>query len=109
MYAVATCRGSILRGTTTDAYGDESDVATVVATGVLACLREVSSRIFDHATQTPRQVRRTTAQVPSATDIRVGDRFRDDRHDVVYEVLNVARPGGPGRVPDQEVELRRTT
>lgn len=109
MYALASTRVSILRGTSTDDYGDETDEPTVVASGVLACIREVASRVQDRTTGTPRQIRRVEAQLPSPTDVRVGDRLRDDRHHLTYLVENVTAPGGPGHTADLEVELKRVT
>lgn len=109
MYAQATCRGSIFRGTTSDpTYGNPvPDNTTPAASGVLAAIDERDSRVWDPATQTPRVVRVVKATMPSQTDILTGDRFRDDWHGVLYVVQNVTRPRTPGRTPDVVCDLKR--
>jgi hypothetical protein len=107
MYALATCRGSILRGTTTDEYGDVADAANIIATGVLASIQETTHRVWDRATQTPRIVRGFGCSMPSTTDIGPDDRFRDDTNGVTYIVVAVTQPGGPAWTSDLEVELKR--
>lgn len=109
MYALATCRGDILRGTTEDDYGDVVDATTVVASGVLASLRETASRVYDRTTQTARVVRTTTALFPSGTDLQVSDRFRDSNSGILYWVENVSNISGPGFRSDTLAELRRVT
>jgi hypothetical protein len=64
MQAIATTRLDVLRGTTTDAYGDEQDTDTVVATGIPASLTEQSRRVTTKDDPTPRIIRYTTARVP---------------------------------------------
>jgi hypothetical protein len=92
MYAVATCRGSILRGTTENEFGDDEDNNTVAASGVLARIKSKGRRVFDSATQTARIVQVPMARMQSDTDIRPGDRFRDDTHGVTYAVIFVDQP-----------------
>lgn len=110
MYAVATCVGSIHRGTTTDDVGDVVDVndsSTTVAEGVLARLRTRSIQLRDQTTQTPTTVRRPVAQMQSDTDIRPGDRYRCTRHGVTYAVLSATQPDQLGRESDLIVELQQ--
>jgi len=55
-------------------------------------------------------VRVVSGQVQSDTDVRVGDRLRDDTHGgVIYTVENVTDPGGAGNTADLELELKRVT
>lgn len=107
MYALATCRGSILRGTTTNAFLDAEDNDTVVASGVLARIKTTSRRVFDSATQTARVVDAPAARMQSDTDIRPGDRFRDDTNGGTYAVINVTQPDQQGRDSDLRIELRK--
>ncbi|ANZ35251.1 hypothetical protein BBK82_03350 [Lentzea guizhouensis] len=108
MYAVATCRGSILRGSTESEFGDEEDNETVAASGVLARIKSERRRVFDSATQTARTVRVPMARVQSDTDIKAGDRFRDDTHGgVIYAVIDVDQPDQQGRQSDLVIELRK--
>lgn len=108
MWALATCRASIFRGTYTDEYGDTvPNNAAALHTDVLASIIEKNSRVWDPATQTPRVVRVVSGTVPSTTDILTGDRIRDDRNGVLYVVQNVTRPRTPGRTPDVALELKR--
>jgi hypothetical protein len=109
MWALATCRASIFRGTTPDPdYGNPVPNNTVALyTDVLASIEERGSRVWDPATQTPRVVRMVTGTVPSTTDILTGDRIRDDRNGVLYAVQNVTRPRTPARTPDVVLDLKR--
>lgn len=107
MYHAATCRGSILRGTTESVFGDDEDNATVAASGVLARIKSKSRRVFDSTTQTARIVQVPTARMQSDTDIRPGDRFRDDTHGVTYAVIEVDQPDQQGRESDLLIELKR--
>ena len=109
MYDLATCTASILRGTTTDAFGDPLDTATVVTSGVLAAIREDTRTVFDQATQTPRVVRRIRGVMPSDTEVRDTDRIRDDTNNVTYIVTEVTAPRQPGFSPDLQLELKRIT
>lgn len=110
MYALATCLASVLRGTTTDDYLDTVDAVTVATAGLPAAIRERTSRVSGGATGQPRVVRTVAGQVRSGTDVRIGDRLRDDTHGgVIYTVENVTDPGGPGNTADLELELKRVT
>jgi len=99
----------VLRGTTTDDYLDTVDADTVASSGVPAAIRERTSRVSGGATGQPRVVRVVSGQVRSGTDVRIGDRLRDDTHGVIYTVENVTDPGGPGNTADLELELKRVT
>jgi hypothetical protein len=107
VYALATCTASILRGTTTDDYGDTVDVDTAVHTGVLFSIQEMQKTVFDPATQTRRVVRWYQAACQSDIDLLIGDRVRDDTHDVTYIVNDVTQPGGVGWDSDLAIELKR--
>lgn len=107
MYALATGTISILRGTTTDAFGDETDTERVLATGVLASIIPFSERVFTPDSPTPRIVRSYNAICGSQTDVTDGDRIRDERTGQIYVVLDVVQDNAPGLIPDKELSLRR--
>lgn len=107
MYALATCRASILRGTTTNEFGDVVDTDTVVESNVLAQITERGQVVQDPNTLTPRTIRDVRGYVPSNTNITAADRLRDDTHGVVYIVVEVIRPGGPAYSRDTALLLKR--
>lgn len=109
MYAIASCTASILRGTTTDQFGDPADNGTVVASGVPFLIQDVNQTVFDPATQTRRVIRAIEAACQSDVDLRVGDQVRDDTNGITYIVHDVTKPFGPAWTPDLDVELKRVT
>lgn len=109
MYAAATCTGTILRGDALDEYHDRVDNSTVAASGVLARIESRGIRVVDQTTQTPNTVRTPYARMQSDTDIRPGDRYRDDTHGITYVVLDVDQPNQLGRESDLNVGLQRVT
>jgi hypothetical protein len=109
MQAIATTTVSILRGTTTDAYGDERDTDTPVATGIPASLTEQSRRVTTRDDPTPRIVRYAVARLPARTDVTDQDRIRDERTGAVYIVDAVSGMANPAFEVDRRLDLRRTT
>ncbi|MEH0586225.1 hypothetical protein QA942_19895 [Streptomyces sp. B21-106] len=109
MQAIATTKVEILRGTTTDVYGDEQDTDTVIATGVPASLTEQSRRVTTRDDPAPRIVRYAVARVPAGTDVSDQDRLRDERTGTTYIVDAVSSMANPASVPDIRLDLRRTT
>jgi hypothetical protein len=109
VYELATCTASILRGTATDAYGDTVDAATVVASGIVASIRETSRVVSDPATQQPRIVRSADGAMPAGTDVRDSDQVRDDTNGVTYIVQAVTQNREPGFTPDLQLQLKRIT
>lgn len=109
MQAIATTTVSVLRGTTTDAYGDEKDTDTPISAGIPASLTEQSRRVTTRDDPTPRIVRYAVARVPARTDVRDQDRIRDDRTGAIYIVDAVSSMANPTAVPDIRLDLRRTT
>jgi hypothetical protein len=107
--ARATTTVSVLRGTTTDAYGDEQDTSTVVATGIRASLVEQNRRVTTRDDPTPRIVRYTVGRVTAGTDITDQDRLRDDKTGAVYIVDAVSSMNSAATAADMRLDLRRTT
>lgn len=110
MYTPATCLGSILRpvaGATTP-LGDPAGSYTVIATGVPFSITEDGRTTWDAATQTPRTVRQLSALCGSGTDVRKGDRIRDDTHGgTLFVVKDLTQERSFAYVPDLELELGR--
>ena len=109
MIAAATTTITVLRGTTTDAYGDEQDTDTPVATGIPAALTEQSRRVTTRDDPTPRIVRYAVARVTAGTDVTDQDRVRDERTGAVYIVDAVSAMANPAAAADLRLDLRRTT
>lgn len=109
MYALASTTCSILRGTTTNEWGDVIDDPNgqVVATGVPVSLSITNTTASDPATQQIRTIRSLTGAIQSDTDIHETDRLRDDTTGVVYAVESVTTPLGPGFRGDLELVLRQ--
>lgn len=109
MLAVATTTVAVLRGTTEDAWGDETDTDTAVQTGVPIALTEQSRRVTTRDDPTPRIVRYAVGRVTAGTDITDQDRLRDERTGVVYIVDAVSQMTNPAVAADLRLDLRRTT
>jgi hypothetical protein len=107
--AIATTTIAILRGTTTDVWGDEADTDTVVSTGIPASLTEQSRRVTTRDDPTPRIVRYAVARVAADTDVTDQDRVRDERTGQVYSIDAVSSMANPAAVADIRLDLRRTT
>jgi hypothetical protein len=105
----ATTTVAILRGTSTNAYGDEQDNETVAATGVVASIVEQTRYTEDPSSDRPRVVRYCIGRMYNGTDIRPGDRVRDEGDSTVYIVDSVTSPQHAAIRPDVRLELRRVT
>ena len=109
MYALATTSCSVLRGTTTNAFGDVLDSGAAYLSGIPAALYETAETVFDPGTETPRVIRSVTAHLPAGTDVTERDQLRDDRAGVPDAVLSVSTRAQPGRTADLDLLLRRIT
>jgi len=109
MQAIATTTVSILRGATTDDYGDEQDTNSPIATGIPASLTEQSRRVSGRENQTPRIVRYAVARLPARTDVSENDRLLDERTGAKYIVDAVSGMANPAFEVDRRLDLRRTT
>lgn len=108
---IATSRGALLRGSTTDALGDDIDALVVVDTPLADLAKgrklgdfpvsiiERSRREFDEASNAWRTVRYFAGRVPSYVPARAGDRIRDNNDGRIYLVseAEAARRGLAGR------------
>lgn len=110
MIARATTTVAVLRGSSTDALGDEIAGTTPVAEGIPASvLEDVGRRVTTDDDPDPRVVRSYVARLPAGTDIRAGDRLQDEATDVIYLIDSTSDQGNPIIQGDLILQLRRTT
>lgn len=106
---IATTWVTVLRGTTTDVYGDISDIPTEAGTDaqthIPASLIEGSRSSRTPGSATPRVVRYTTCRLPAGTDVTEDDRIRDDRTGRTYAITAVTQPAAIGITPDLRLDL----
>jgi hypothetical protein len=107
--ARATTTLSVLRGTSTDGYGDEVDTDTPHATGIPASLVEQTRRVTTRDDPTPRIVRYAVGRVTAGTDVTDQDRIRDERTGATYIVDAVSAMNSAAVAADLRLDLRRTT
>jgi hypothetical protein len=109
MIATPTTTGSILRGQTTDEYGDVVDLPQVWRTGIPASIIERSQRVHGPKDSEDRIVRIFKLRVPHGTGLQKDDRFRDERTGVIYIVDNVYQQSNPFWPQDQSADLSLTS
>ncbi len=109
MNAVATTTVAILRGSSTDDYGDVVESTTAIATGVPASIIEQRRLVATESEPQPRAVVFYTGRVGALVDVTDGDRIRDERTGEVYLVDTVSRTSSPVMVNDRRLDLRRVT
>ncbi|MET9517419.1 hypothetical protein [Streptomyces sp. NPDC002994] len=105
---IATTLVSVLRGTETDAFGDEKDTATVAASGIPAELVESTRRAQEPATGTPRIIRTHICRVPPTTDVTETDRIKDQVTAEIYIVVSVTKNANPVMAQPLRLDLKRT-
>lgn len=101
---------SVLRGTTTDAYGDTADDQQPLYQDIPATWIETAQVIQDPSTQTPRVVRSITAIVPFWLGVQTTDQMLNQStgETVIVEDV-ITQPNLTGAPPDTKVILRRVT
>lgn len=106
----ANCTITLLRGTTTNQYGDEIDSNTPLMTGIPATLIETGKTVQDPSTPTPRTIRQIYCSVPYWTGILNTDRLLDERNQDVFIILSVTTPPTIIGAPvDLVLTLKRVT
>lgn len=100
---------AVLRGTTTDDYGDPVDSNTEVATGIPASILERRRDTTTPDDGQPRTVIFYTGRVPYGTDLQEGDRIKDERTSEVYVIDDHTRTENPLIKPDVRLDLRRVS
>src|SRR5579872_3229980 len=116
MYAIANTTVNILRGTTTDSFGDVVDKPTAVYTNIIAFisyptmspLRPIvlGSQVFEPAMPQPSTTRLAACSLPSGTDIRNTDQILDNMTGLTWEVYEVTTLGWAGASPDLVLTLK---
>ncbi|MFD4830139.1 hypothetical protein ACFWPV_09830 [Streptomyces uncialis] len=105
---VATTLVSVLGGTSTDAFGDETDNDTVMASGIPASLIEAQRTVREPVTGNPRIIRTHVARLPPATDVDETKRLRDETTGETYIVTAVTRNANPAMTQPLRADLKRT-
>lgn len=101
---------AILRGTTTDGYGYEADDnATPVASGILASIIEQTQNTRRQDSDRPSTIRGYICRLPHDTDVRDGDRIKDESDDSIYMLDTITRAANPARAMDWQIMLRKVT
>lgn len=110
MRTPATERVTVLRGSETNAYGDEVDSETAVHTGVLMGIYEsVKSRNYLPAEGATRTIVQFDGYAASNADIQKNDRIRSEKTGRTYLVTDVHQPTGVAMTPDLEITLSQTS
>lgn len=101
---------SVLRGETTDAYGDLLDSNQVAYAGVPAILVETGRTTTDPSNPNPRTIRRIVLTVPEWIGLLDTDRVMDEATSNVYMVIEVTKPPTLIGAPvDTTAVLKRVT
>ncbi|QQM45198.1 hypothetical protein [Streptomyces liliifuscus] len=108
MLALATTTVSVLRGSSTDAFGDETDTSTVLKAGIAASLIESTRTAMEPVSGTPRIIRTHVARLPATTDVTEDDRIKDERTNEIYIVVSVTKNSNPVLAQPLRVDLKRT-
>jgi hypothetical protein len=105
---LATTTVSILGGTSTDDFGDETDGTTVLASQVPASLIESTRTAMEPVTGTPRIVRTHVCRLPPGTTVDETHRIKDEQTDEIYIVVSVTRNANPVLAQSLRADLKRT-
>lgn len=110
MIARVTTTVAVLRGSTTNSFGDPVDGTTEVLTGIPASMIERSRRTYLPAEGATRVVRSTTCRLTHGTAVLKTDRIKDEQSEAIYNILDMNDdPGSPVHLPDVVLELSRTS
>lgn len=104
MIGVATTVVSVLRGTSTNLFGDTTDLAIPVTVGVPASIMETNRATTRQADDRAQTVIRYVGRVSGDVDIRPGDRLLDSDSNI-YLVAAASRSSNPFLVPDLRLDL----
>lgn len=109
MYALPTTTVTILRGESTDGFGDTVAGSTVAASAVPCSLLEQRRSLFTPAADRIQQVLYYLGRVPGDTDVQLTDRIQDEVTGDVYRVDGVSRVGSPVQLNDLRLDLRKAS
>lgn len=93
----ATGTYTLLRGNTTDDYGDDQDVATAVSgySSLVGSVVEQSQASRRRVDGTPRDVRRYIGRFAASVPFTADDRLRDNATGDVYVVVEIRKQANP--------------
>jgi hypothetical protein len=94
---------SVLRGTSVDSFGDQSDVGTPLYTGIQAAIAEMDETVFDAATQRMSTIRQVKGIVPGWADIIASDTLQDEFTGFYYMVESLESEPGIGFYPPRKL------
>jgi hypothetical protein len=83
---------TILRGTTTNQFGDEIDDNQPLVQHLPVFLAETGKTVQDPSTPTPRTIRQITCTVPQYVGITNEDRIKDEATGDTYIIIGVTTP-----------------
>lgn len=111
MIATPTTTVTVLRGTTTTAHGDTVDTAAAVAgmTNLPASIVEQRQDVNGPQVGRNTEVRHYVGKLAQGTDVREGDRLRDDVTEHIYLVTAVISADPQVTPADLRLDLRRVT
>lgn len=90
---------SVFRGSEVNAYGDTSDVGTLLMQNVPVAIAETSQTAFDPATQRPQTIRSVTCIAPAWSGIIETDTLQDASTGIFYMISSIEARPGPGYYP----------
>lgn len=105
MYSRATTTVSILRGQSTDDWGDDIDNDTVAASGVLASILEYKIYSSPEVSTQPHNYRYARLRVKKGTDVRTNDRIKDERLNQTWIITNISPYQNPVVGQDIRIDL----
>lgn len=106
----ANTTASVLRGTTSNQFGDVIDASTPVITGLPVTLIETGKTVQDPSTQSPRTIRQVKCWVPEFAGVVSTDRIMDERTGDVFIIIGVTKPPTTIGAPvDTVLDLKRVT
>jgi hypothetical protein len=107
--ARANTRITILRGSTSDSFGDPKDLPKTILTGVTASIIERNKTTTNPDDGNIRTVRTYTCRIPAGTPLRTGDRIKDEKTGAIYVFDSFTTATNPVRGADIRLDLRRIT
>ena len=105
---LATTRISILGGSSTDAFGDETDGTAVLASGIPVSLTESTRTAMEPVSGTPRIIRTHVCRLPPGQQIDETNRIKDEATNEIYIVVAVTRNANPVIAQPLRADLKRT-
>lgn len=107
MLGLATGTYTQLRGTGESVFGDVTDVATPVRTGLALSILEQRRTTTRKADDRAQSTVYATGRVSPGVDVRTGDRFQDEATLATYIVTDVTRVANPVLPQETRLSLER--